>query len=109
VEITSKSTTYNGCCFAAGERRNFGDGTAWLVKYADTSIQRHTQVKGDKSPYDGDWPYWGQRLGRDPTKPTRVLNLLKKQKGRCGLCGLCFTAQDVMEVHHWDGNRTNHG
>jgi RNA-directed DNA polymerase len=89
------------------ERMNFGDGTAWLVKYADTPIQRHTKVRGDKSPYDGDWPYWVQRLGRDPTKRTRVLNLLKKQKGRCGRCGLCFTAENVMEVHHWDGDRTN--
>jgi RNA-directed DNA polymerase len=90
-----------------GERMNFGDGTAWLVQYADTSIQRHTKVRGDKSPYDGDWPYWVERLGRDPTKSTRTLNLLKRQKGRCGLCGLRFTAEDVEEVHHRDGDRTN--
>jgi len=33
-----------------GERTNFGDGTAWLVKYADTPITRHIKVRGDKSP-----------------------------------------------------------
>jgi RNA-directed DNA polymerase len=36
-----------------GKRLNFGDGTAWLVKYADTPIKRHVKVRGDKSPYDG--------------------------------------------------------
>jgi RNA-directed DNA polymerase len=90
-----------------GERMNFGDGTAWLVKYADTPIKRHVKIRGDKSPYDGDWPYWVQRLGRDPTKPLRVVRLSKRDKGRCLLCGLRFRVEDVMEVHHWDGNRTN--
>ena len=90
-----------------GERTNFGDGTAWLVKYADTSIKRHVKVRGGKSPYDGDWPYWVGRLGRDPTKPTRVIDLLRKQKCRCGLCGLYFGAEDVIETHHWDGDRLN--
>jgi len=33
-----------------GNRKNFGDGTAWLAKYADTPIERHIKVKGDKSP-----------------------------------------------------------
>jgi RNA-directed DNA polymerase len=90
-----------------GNRKNFGDGTVWLVKYSDTPIKRHIKVRGDKSPYDGDWPYWIQRRGRDPTKSTRVLKLLKRQKCRCGLCGLYFKAEDVIEKHHWDGNRTN--
>ncbi len=90
-----------------GNRKNFGDGTSWLVKYADKPIRRHIKVKGDKSPYDGDWPYWIQRQGRDPTKSTRVLNLLKRQKCHCGLCGLCFRTEDVVETHHLDDNRMN--
>ena len=89
------------------ERMNFGDGTAWLVKYADIPIKRHVKIRGDKSPYDGDWPYWVQRLRRNPTKPLRVVRLLKRDKGSCLLCGLRFRVEDVMEVHHWDGNRMN--
>ncbi len=23
------------------------------------------------------------------------------------LCGLRFTAEDIVEVHHWDGDRSN--
>src|SRR3990172_3645629 len=44
-----------------------------FAKYADTPIQRHVKVKGQKSPYDGDWAYWIDRLGRDPSKPNRVI------------------------------------
>jgi RNA-directed DNA polymerase len=88
-------------------RVSFCDGTSTLARHTDTPIVRHAKVRGDKSPYDGDWPYWGQRLGRDPTKPTRVTRLLKRQKGCCALCGLHFAAEDITEVHHRDGNRTN--
>lgn len=68
-------------------RLDFSDGKASLVKYADTPIQRHVKVKGQKSPYDGDWAYWIDRLGRDPSKPKRVIALLKRQASSCMLCG----------------------
>jgi RNA-directed DNA polymerase len=70
-------------------------------------ITRHVKVRGEASPFDGDWVYWGARLGRDPTKPKRVIRLLKQQLGRCSRCGLRFTAEDVLEVHHRDGNHNN--
>ena len=88
-------------------RLTFSDGMSTLVWHGDIHIVRHVKVSGDKSPYDGDWPYWGLRLKRDPTKPIRVTRLLKRQTGRCVLCGLRFAVEDVIEVHHWDGNRTN--
>jgi RNA-directed DNA polymerase len=88
-------------------RMNFSDGKNTLICYADTPIVRHVKVRGDKSPYDGDWLYWSERLGRNPTKPKRVTRLLKRQKGRCTYCGLRFVAEDTMEVHHQDGNRNN--
>lgn len=89
------------------ERLDFSDGTITLVKCADTPIQRHVKVRGDKSPFDGDWVYWAPRLGRDPSRPQRVVLLLKRQRGRCQHCGLRFMADELMEVHHLDGNRRN--
>jgi RNA-directed DNA polymerase len=88
-------------------RTSFSDGTHTLIHYADMPIIRHIKVKGDKSPYDGDWIYWGERLGQDPTRPIRVTKLVKQQQGRCNHCGLRFMADDTLEVHHRDGNRTN--
>jgi len=90
-----------------GLRMVFSDGTHTLNHYAEARIVRHVKVRGEKSPYDGDWVYWGARLGRDPTRPGRVIRLLKQQQGRCGSCGLPLTTEDVMEIHHWDGNRRN--
>ena len=86
---------------------SFSDGKNSLICHADTPIVRHVKVRGDKSPYDGDWVYWVKRLGRDPTKPDRVVRLVKQQGGLCMLCGLHFTTEDAMEVHHWDGDRKN--
>lgn len=88
-------------------RMVFSDGKHTLNHYAEVPIVRHVKVRGGKSPYDGDWVYWGTRLGRDPTKPGRVIRLLKQQQGRCGGCGLRLMAEDVMEIHHWDGDRRN--
>jgi RNA-directed DNA polymerase len=88
-------------------RMVYSDGEHTLTHYAETIIRRHIKVRGNKSPYDGDWVYWGTRLGRDPTKPGRVIKLLKQQQGRCSSCGLHLTTEDVMEVHHRDGNHKN--
>jgi RNA-directed DNA polymerase len=89
------------------DRIEFTDGTSTLERHEDIRIVRHVKVQGDKSPYDGDWVYWGARLGRDPTQSPRVLRLLKEQQGRCGRCGLRLTTEDVLEVHHPDGNHSN--
>jgi len=88
-------------------RIDFSDGKATLAKYADTPIQRHVKVQGAKSPYDGDWAYWIERLGRDPSKPKRVIALLKRQESRCMLCGLRFMSEDHIEVHHRNGNHND--
>jgi RNA-directed DNA polymerase len=71
-----------------------------LWKHADVEIKRHTLVKSDKSPYDGDWVYWSTRRGQDIEAPTRVAKLLKKQKGKCPYCGQYFTSNDLLEVDH---------
>lgn len=52
----------------------------------------------DKSPYDGDWVYWGAQLGRYPTQSPRVLRPLKEQQGRCGRNGLRLTTEDVLDA-----------
>ena len=68
---------------------------------------RMTKVIALKSPFDGDWVYWAQRLMRDPLKPLRVVKLLKWQRGKCDNCHLPFSAEDVVEVHHLNGNHSD--
>jgi RNA-directed DNA polymerase len=71
-----------------------------LLTHADTPIVRHIKVKGEASPFNGDWTYWSKRRGEYPETPTRVSKLIKKQKGICPHCGLYFTSTDIVEVDH---------
>ena len=88
-------------------RIRFSDGLLSLVDYSDTPIRRHIKVRDTKSPFDGDWLYWATRLGRDRLLPKRITTLLKRQHGKCHRCGLLFVKEDLMEVHHHDGDRNN--
>ncbi len=71
-----------------------------LARHDHTPIQRHVKVQGQRSPYDGDWLYWSQRLGRHPDIPARVTILLKRQQGKCGERGLYFLDGDQLEIDH---------
>ncbi len=71
-----------------------------LLKHQKTNIVRHIKVKGDASPYNGDWIYWSKRRGEYPETPNRVATLIKKQKGKCPHCGLYLTSTDKVEVDH---------
>ncbi len=53
-------------------RFDFSDGKATLAKYADTPIKRHVKVQGRKTPFDGDWAYWIDRLGKTRPNPNEL-------------------------------------
>ncbi|NEP08216.1 MAG: HNH endonuclease, partial [Okeania sp. SIO4D6] len=74
--------------------------TTLLNQHSDVPIVRHIKVKGNKSPFDGDWTYWGSRIGKHPGVRKEVTTLLKRQKGKCASCGLHFRATDLIEVDH---------
>ncbi|WP_333192491.1 group II intron reverse transcriptase/maturase [Microcoleus sp. Pol7_A1] len=71
-----------------------------LAQHQTTPIIRHVKVKGNSTPYNGDWIYWSKRRGEYPETPTRVATLLKTQKGKCTHCSLYFTPTDIVEVDH---------
>ena len=75
-----------------------------LLNHSDVSITRHVKVRGNRSPYDGDWVYWSTRQGRHPSVNARLARLLKEQRGRCRHCGLFFQHDDRIEVDHINGN-----
>jgi len=71
-----------------------------LYRHADKAITYHVKVRNVKTPFDGDWVYWAERLGRSPELPTDVAKLLRKQKGKCTWCGLRFTNEGIREGDH---------
>lgn len=71
-----------------------------LRRHKDTPIKRVVRLKGQKSPLDGDWVYWTQRLSNYSTVKREVTMLMKKQKGKCTLCNQYFTSEDNLEIDH---------
>ena len=71
-----------------------------LLSHSDTKITRYIKVKGDSSPYNGNFVYWSSRMGKHPEMPVRTASLLKRQKGKCDHCGLWFNEEDVIELDH---------
>jgi RNA-directed DNA polymerase len=71
-----------------------------LYRHTKKAIVHHVKVEKRKSPFDGDWVYWGKRLGRHPELSAEVARLLHVQDGRCPWCKLCFTNEDIMERDH---------
>jgi len=69
-----------------------------LAPHSATPIVRHVKVKGNSTPYNGDWIYWSKRRGEYPETPMKVATLIKKQFGKCTYCGLYFTPTDIVEV-----------
>jgi RNA-directed DNA polymerase len=89
------------------------NSTIKLLKYRHTKVispgtkDQYVKVKGESSPYDGDWAYWASRTGKHPELSPRISKLLNQQKGKCSHCGLHFNPESLMEVHHKDKNHKN--
>ncbi|MES1021293.1 reverse transcriptase domain-containing protein [Gloeocapsa sp. BRSZ] len=69
------------------------------------SENKFVNVKGNKSPYDGDINYWSERNSKlydDVTSRT-----LKRQNHTCGYCGLKLMSDERVNLHHIDGNHNN--
>ena len=62
---------------------------------------------GNASFVNGDRSYWATRMGKHPELPVMTAKLLKQQRGLCSYCKLYFASDDLLEVHHVDGNHQN--
>ena len=71
-----------------------------LTEHTETPIVRHTKVKGNLSPFDGNFVYWSSRRGKYPGIPSSTAKMLKSQRGKCNYCGLYFKEEDLIEKDH---------
>ena len=78
----------------------FSAGDVILTHHIRHRTADYAKVNSQKSPYDGDWPYWSKRRGIYPGTPKGVIRLLQRQDGKCALCGLQIAANDLIEVDH---------
>jgi RNA-directed DNA polymerase len=87
-------------CISSGELK--------LVEHSDWKITRFIKVKGEKSPYDGDFIYWATRMGKYSDGLRKAAELLKRQKGKCGKCKLFFQPEDKYKLHHANGDASDY-
>ena len=69
------------------------------------SENKFVNVKGEKSPYDGDITYWSKRNSKLYDGETS--KALKRQNHSCAICELKFTSEERVHLHHVDGNHEN--
>ena len=69
------------------------------------SENKHINVKGEKSPYDGDVAYWSERKSKLYDGITS--KAIKKQNHTCAACGLSFIGEEKVHLHHVDKNHDN--
>ena len=69
------------------------------------SENKHINVKGEKSPYDGNIAYWSERNSKLYNGATS--KALQRQNHKCVQCGLKFMPDVRVHLHHADGNHSN--
>jgi len=69
------------------------------------SESKHINVKGNKSPYDGDIVYWSERKSK--LYDNNTSKALKRPNHSCKSCGLKFVGDERVHLHHVDGNHKN--
>ena len=69
------------------------------------SENRFVNVKGQKSPFDGDLTYWSKRNSK--LYDGHTSKALKRQNHSCKTCELKFTSEEKVHLHHVDGNHNN--
>jgi group II intron reverse transcriptase/maturase len=68
-------------------------------------VNKFVQVEGIKSPFDGDIHYWSERNSK--LYDGLTAKLLKKQGHKCSYCGYKFQTDEIVHLHHIDGNHNN--
>ncbi|MCP2727436.1 group II intron reverse transcriptase/maturase [Limnofasciculus baicalensis] len=80
-----------------------------LINQAFPAVPHHenkfVNVKGNKSPFDGDILYWSKR--NSALYDGKTSKLLKKQNHTCGHCGHLLMGEERVPLHHIDGNHSN--
>ncbi|NMF67458.1 group II intron reverse transcriptase, partial [Brasilonema octagenarum] len=69
------------------------------------SENKFVNVQGEKSPFDGDIPYWSERNSK--LYEGQISKALKRQNHACGYCSMKALPGEEFHLHHVDGNHQN--
>ncbi len=90
------------------EDKNDKESSTNLIKKAFPAVpyseNKFVNVKGEKSPFDGDITK-GERNSKLYDGETS--KALRRQNHICGYCGIKMLSQERVHLHHIDGNHNN--
>jgi len=95
--------TFHARSYGFRTGRSTHDAQKYL--FANLNSKANGNVKGEKSPYDGDISYWSERKSKLYDGATS--KAIKKQSRKCVACGLTFIGEEKVHLHHADGNHDN--
>lgn len=61
---------------------------------------KHVKFKGNKSPFDGDYIYWGKRLAKYSSLSNSMVNMMKSHNLKCATCNEFFGLGERLEIDH---------
>jgi len=82
--------------------KNLLDRAFPAVSYSES---KHINVRGNKSPFDGDLVYWSERNSKLYDGVTS--KALKRQNHSCASCGHKLLSDEKVHLHHMDRNHDN--
>jgi RNA-directed DNA polymerase len=74
--------------------RNFLPQLHWVES------RKHVKISGNRSPYDGDYIYWSNRLAKYSNLSNSTVKMMKTQNFKCNVCGEFFSLGERLEVDH---------
>ncbi|WP_019499533.1 group II intron reverse transcriptase/maturase [Pseudanabaena sp. PCC 6802] len=91
------------------EKKQDRYSTKQLIEKAFPSVpyseNKHVNVRGNKSPFDGDLVYWSERNSK--LYDGQTSKALKRQNHSCASCGHKLLSDERVHLHHADGNHNN--
>jgi RNA-directed DNA polymerase len=61
---------------------------------------KHVKVSGNRSPFDGDYIYWGKRLAKYSSLSNSMVKMMKFQNFKCTICNEFFVLGERLEIDH---------
>lgn len=74
--------------------------TNFLPRLQWIESTKHVKITGNKSPFDGDYVYWGKRLAKYSNLPNSMVKMMKSQNFKCTICNGLFALGERLEIDH---------
>jgi RNA-directed DNA polymerase len=74
--------------------------TNFLPRLNWVESRKHVKITGTKSPFDGDYVYWGKRLVKYSNLSNSMVKMMKSQNFKCAICNEFFILGEKLEIDH---------